>query len=139
MFRVVIKPSLRNRVSGTCSPLSDINVNKTNKTSCKILCTYSFSECQSRHNENKTFYEKHLLETSTLKWDDNAKGQKSHNFSPKEQEYHFVCWTGRQIPWVPFTMSKKMQKKLLVVTELFSIAVNDYGAKKPVHHSRCSL
>ena len=37
---------------------------------------------------------------------------------------------------VPLTTSKKMQKKLLVVTELFNIAVNGYGAKKSTRYSR---
>ena len=32
--------------------------------------------------------------------------------------------------WVPLTMGKKMPKKLLVITELFNIAVNCFDAKK---------
>ena len=47
----------------------------------------------------------------------------------------WTCAADPDLHWVTLTTSKKMQKKLLVVTKRFKIAVNDFDAMKSVHCS----
>ena len=65
-------------------------------------------------------------------------------FQPLKTMKFFFQFVNYKLHWVPFTVRKKMQKKLLaykwvlVATELISIAVNDFDfdAKKSAHCRR---